>query len=110
MLWWKHYLMLSQKFARLRQLDAYLAPLDATEDLAVASGRQLSLYQKVEKGMYTISDLPTELGTDNRNNLTTCQTGNIVVSMEHCNYIAEVGMYPQAVTSIVSKVNCRPLQ
>ena len=85
MLWWKHFSMVSQKFSRLRQLDAYMGsqeePIPGTP----------SLFQKVEKGIFTIKDVPTELNMKHKNDLTTCQTGNIIVSMEHCSLFAIVG-------------------
>jgi len=84
MLWWKHFSMVSQKFSRLRQLDAYMGsqeePIPGTP----------SLFQKVEKGIFTIKDVPTELNMKHKNDLTTCQTGNIIVSMEHCSLFAIV--------------------
>ena len=90
MLWWKHFSMLCQKFSRLRQLDAYLGPQDEAASCATV---QHSLYQKVEKGIFTIKDVPTELKMKHKNDLTTCQTGNVVVSMEHCKLFAILGMY-----------------
>lgn len=86
-LWWKHYRLVCQKFARLRQLDSYLS----SPEEGFPEQPKPTLFQAVEKGIYTIQDVPTELDMKHRNDLTTCQTGNILVSMEDCSIVAVIG-------------------
>ena len=88
-LWIKHWALVGQKFARLRQLDSFLNPSDEVSSLPGPS--EVSLYQKVEKGMYTIRDVTTEFKMKHTSHLTTCQTGNIIVCMDDCNLLAIVG-------------------
>ena len=88
-LWIKHWTVIEQKFSRLRQLDSYLNPCE--DGPSAPPSPELSLYQKVEKGTYTIRDVPTEFKIKNTSQLTTCQTGNIIVSMDECNLLAIVG-------------------
>jgi hypothetical protein len=83
--WIKHWALVGQKFARLRQLDSYL---DGS-----SGALELSLYQKVEKGTFTIRDVPTEFQIKHTSRFTTCQTGNIFVSMDDCNLLAVVDQH-----------------
>ena len=53
--------------------------------------RKLNLYQKVEKGIYTIRDVTSNIKLQQENDITTSHTGNILVSMQDCELVALLG-------------------
>lgn len=92
-MWSRHYAMVLQKFARLRQMDGYLIALDSGPTACGSDVTGVSLFQKVERGIFTIDELDTDDESVQIDN-TIKESGTDFYSRQQCKYFGCVGFEP----------------
>lgn len=92
-MWSRHYAMVVQKFARLRQVDGYLISLDSGSSACGSDLPGLTMFQKVERGIFTIDEVDTDHESMELDN-TVRESGSDFYSQQQCKYFGCVGFEP----------------